>query len=101
MNELCKMFEIKQTFSSPYYHLENGLVERIFRTSQDKIYAMCHSNNQNWIETIPYVEMSMRSAKISNTDVSPYEILFGNSMNLNFTTEMGEINVDNHEPKIK
>ena len=45
--------------------------------------------------------MSMKWPKKSKTDVSPYEILFGNSMNLNFTTEIGEANVDNHEPKIK
>ena len=59
MDELCKRLHIEQSYSSPYYHEGNGLVERIFRTAKDKIYTTSKSNNQNWVETIPYAEMSM------------------------------------------
>ena len=99
INELCKRFQIKQSYSSPYYHEGNGLVERLFRTAKDKIYATCKSNKQNWTEVIPFVEMSMRSSTTRKYKISPFEILFGNQMNLDPTLKQEDIFVDKSIPQ--
>lgn len=95
MRELCQRLGVKQSFSAPYYHQGNGLVERIFRTAKDKLYATCKSNNQSWPQAIPYVEMCMRSSKHNKYKTSPFEILFGERMNLN--PELIEGNIDIEE----
>ena len=82
MKELCNKLQIKQSFSAPYYHQGNGLIERVLRTAKDKLYASCKSHNQSWVKAIPFVELSMRSSNNKKLEVSPYEILFGKKMDL-------------------
>ena len=77
MEEFCKVLRINQTFSSPYYHQGNGLVERIFRTAKDRIYATSMEFTTNWIDAIPFVEVGMRVTKNKATNYSPFEVVFG------------------------
>ena len=94
MKELCNKLEIEQSFSAPYYHEGNGLIERVFRTAKDKLYASSKSHNQSWVKTIPYVELNMRSSISKKMNLSPYEILFGKNMNLKPDISTENIEID-------
>ena len=94
MKELCHKLGVKQSFSAPYYHQGNGLVERTFRTAKDKLYATCKSNNQLWSQAIPYVEICMRSSKTNKYNTSSFEIFFGEQMNLDPQTREGNTDIE-------
>ena len=80
MMQFCKNLKINQSFSGPYYHQGNGLVERIFRTAKDRIYTTCMQFGTDWIESIPFVEMGMRITINEKIKYSPHEVVFGKQM---------------------
>ena len=71
---------IRKTRSTPYHPKSNGAVERLFRTSKQLIRVMCYKDPRKWVDTIPIVEMSLRSSVSMATTHSPYEVLFGRKM---------------------
>ena len=80
MKELCAILNIKKTRSSPYYPAGNGMVERLFRTVKDMIFATASSSGQKWPDILPFIERSLRCTKHAYTEFTPYEIVFGRTM---------------------
>ena len=58
------------------------MIERVFRTAKDMIYATA---NKDWVVAVPVVEMALRSSIHETTKVSLYEVLFGRKMSTPFT----------------
>ena len=80
MNELCITCGLSQKFPPPYHQQSNGLIERLFKTAKALISATAIENNREWDESIPIVEMSLRTAVQKTTGVSPFEVIFGKPM---------------------
>lgn len=78
--ELCAIFGIRKSKSSPYYPRGNGMIERIFRTVKDMLHSTIKSTGKNWSEVLPTVEMALRCTKHSALKFSPYEVVFGRPM---------------------
>ena len=85
MTELCKLLGIRKSKSSPYYPQGDSMIERLFRTTKDMIYATSQSQNQGWEDVIPTVEMSLRSCVHESTKLTPFEVLFGMKMTTPFS----------------
>ena len=81
MKEFCTTLGIKRSFSSPYYHKGNGVIERSFRTMEDMIYTTARTLKINWVDALPLVEMSMRNRRVDGSKHT-HEIVFGSQMNL-------------------
>lgn len=82
VRDFCTKYQIEKLTSSPYYPQGNGIVERLFRTIKDRIYATCRSFGIDWYDSIPFVEMGLRATQCKSTGCTPYEILFGSRMHL-------------------
>ena len=80
VSELCKLFGIKKTKSSPYYPQGNAIVERLFRTVKDMIFTTTNSTRKSWSEVIPTIEMALRCTEHNYLKFSPYEVIFGRKM---------------------
>jgi transposase InsO family protein len=80
--ELCKIFRIKKTRTSPYYPQSDGMIERLFRTAKDMLYATVKTFKREWKDVLPIVEMGLRSTIHCSTKVSPFEIVFGGKMRI-------------------
>jgi transposase InsO family protein len=80
--DLCKLCGIRKTRTAPYYPQSDGLIERLFRTVKDMLFATMRTFNKDWKEAIPFVEMGIRSSVQSTIKVSPFEVLFGKMMRL-------------------
>jgi transposase InsO family protein len=76
MIQFCNCYQISKSTCSPYYPQGNGIIERLFRTSKDMIYATATSKKIDWVDAIPYVEMGLRSTKSRTTGCSPHEMIF-------------------------
>ena len=90
IREMCTIFGIRKTKSSPYYPRGNGMIERLFRTTKDMVYATMKTTGKNWTEVLPAVEMAMRCTKHSVTKFSPYEVVFGKTMTTPLTHGVNE-----------
>ena len=80
IKELCSMLGILKTKSAPYYPAGNSIVERLFRTAKDMIYATVQSSSKKWTEVLPLIERALRCTKMGSTNFTPYEIVFGRKM---------------------
>jgi transposase InsO family protein len=80
LERLCEMLGIKKTNSAPYYPRGNSMIERLFKTAKDLLYATTESFRKKWTEVLPLVERALRCTKQRITNFSPYEIIFGRTM---------------------
>jgi len=80
--EMCAFLNIHKTKTAPYYPQADGVIERLFRTVKDMIYATVKSHRRDWYSTLPIIELGLRSSICSSTRFSPYQILFGKPMRL-------------------
>ena len=53
--EVCKIFEVEKTRTSPYHPQGNGMVERHNRVVADVISKNCVNNPSSWDQMIPYL----------------------------------------------
>lgn len=83
--ELCQIMGIKKTRSAPYYPQSDGLVERLFRTVKDMIYATTKTYRKDWRSVLPVVELGLRSTVSATTGFTPYQVVFGRTMRLPLT----------------
>ena len=87
IHELCAIFGIRKSKSSPYYPSGNGIVERLFRTTKDMLYSTMKATGKNWTDVLPTVEMALRCTEHSALKFSPYEIVFGKPMSIPFLSD--------------
>jgi len=78
----CSQFKINKENSTPYYPQGNGIVERIFRTAKDMIYATVNERHIDWVQSIPYVNMGLRCSKSSTISAVPHHVVFGKQLRL-------------------
>jgi hypothetical protein len=76
---------IQKTKTAPYYPQSDGLIERLFRSVKDMVFASTNTYQREWIDVLPVVEMGLRGTIQATTKVSPFELLFGRSMRLPIT----------------
>jgi hypothetical protein len=78
--ELCMICGILKTRTAPFYPQSDGLIERLFLTVKDMIYASTTASSKDWKECLPMLTMGLRSTIQKTTKVSPFEALFGCKM---------------------
>ena len=72
--DTVKRFKVEITYSSPYHHNTNGIVERQFRTIRDAInIRMKDGNHRDWTEVLSEIEFMLNSTVQATTGVSPAE----------------------------
>lgn len=95
MKEFCKTFRCKQSFAMPYYHKGNAVIERVFKSIEDMVYATCKCFALKWPKALALVEIGMHCKENPSTKFSPHELVFGNEINI--FPECGKQNDNNVE----
>ncbi|MEW8547865.1 MAG: hypothetical protein AB2693_30530, partial [Candidatus Thiodiazotropha sp.] len=75
--EMCKLFGIEKTRTTPYHPQSDGMVERFNRTLATMLTAYVSSNQRDWDNQLPYVTMAYRSAEHETTGMSPNMLMLG------------------------
>ena len=89
VSALCELFEIKRFHTSSYHPQTNGTVERANSTLLQTIRAYIADDQSNWPKLLPSIMMAFRSMpNTESTGYSPYEMVFGETMNLPIDTSL-------------
>ena len=76
MSELCKAFGVTKSHTTPYHPMGDGLVERLNRSLLYLLRTLVEKES-DWEEHVQLLLFVYRTTKHSTTNMSPYEILFG------------------------
>ncbi len=80
--EICKQFNIKQTFTVTYHPSSNGLVERANRKILDVLRPIVGRLVGTWEDWVSHVAASINSSVCESTGKTPYSIVYGREKRL-------------------
>ena len=80
--EVCRLFGIHKTRTTPYHPRSDGFIERSFRTLGRCLKAACRETKQEWDELVPLILMSYRATPQASTGVTPNMMMLGRQTRL-------------------
>ena len=77
VNEICKLFKIKQLQTTSYHPQTDGLVERFNRTLGDMLACYVQDEPEQWDTYLPFVTLAHNTAIQASLKQSPFYLFFG------------------------
>ena len=87
--EVCRLFGIHKTRTTPYHPRSDGFIERSFRTLGRCLKAACRETKQEWDELVPLILMSYRASPQASTGVTLNMMMLGLQTRLPFQAMYG------------
>jgi hypothetical protein len=76
-HEVCRMWGVKKTRTSPFAPWSNGMVERSNKSIKQLLRQMCHQKHRHdWDLKLPYVRMALNTTVHSTTGYTPHLLFF-------------------------
>ena len=101
MKNLYKLTGIKQTKTTPYHPMGNGLSERFNRTLLSMVGTLTSEKKKAWPKYLSDLVMAYNSSTHDSTGFSPYFLMFGRQPRLPVDVVMGITLEDDNEDFIK
>ena len=98
IRELCRIYDIKKSRTTPYKPDGNAQTERFNITMHDRLRTLMPDKKAKWPEYLPELTFMYNATPHSSTEYTPYFLMFGHESrppidNL-FHNEMTEIDTD-------
>ena len=78
--EMCTLFNIEKTRTTPYHPESDRMIERQNCTLQDMLAKYVSEHQRDWDEHLPLVMMAYRSNIHASIQYTPFYLLFGHEV---------------------
>ena len=76
-HELCRLWGVKKTRTSPFAPWSNGMVERSNQTIKSILKTACEDMYRiDWDKKLPYIRMALNNTTHATTGATPHELWF-------------------------
>ena len=89
LREVCRLLEIKQTRTSGFRPMANGMIEKFNSSLLNMISAYVDQNQRNWDRYLPLLTMAYRATVHSLTGFTPNKLMFGRECILPVQLQVG------------
>lgn len=97
--QVCKLLRIRKWRTSPFHPQANGRVERVHKTIAKMLAHYVNSTHTNWDKYLAFVASAYNSRVHESTGLTPYEVIYGRTMNSPFELDKLPPGVDVQEVK--
>lgn len=77
LDQICKLLEIKQTFSTPYHPQSLGALEINHRCLNEYLRSFTKVHQTDWDEWINFYAFTFNTTPHTEHNFTPYELIFG------------------------
>lgn len=94
LEQICKLLEIKQTFSTAYHPQSIGALERNHRCLNEYLRCFTNTHQNDWDDWVKFYEFTFNTTPHTEHGFSPYELVFGRKARLPYDSKTDNVQID-------